>query len=68
MRVDRPSPETIRAWRRERNLSARDAAALVHTTARVWLQWEAGDRRMHPAFWALAQMSYPARPLAVHPS
>ncbi len=28
-------------------------AAQVHTTCRVWQQWEAGDRRMHPAFWEL---------------
>ena len=28
-------------------------AAKVHTTCRVWQQWEAGDRRMHPAFWEL---------------
>lgn len=28
-------------------------ANLVHTTCRVWQQWEAGDRRMHPAFWEL---------------
>ena len=26
---------------------------VVHTTCRVWQQWEAGDRRMHPAFWEL---------------
>lgn len=29
-------------------------AALVHTKRRPWQQWEAGDRRMHPAFWELA--------------
>lgn len=26
---------------------------MLHTTVRVWQQWEAGDRRMHPAFWEL---------------
>lgn len=25
----------------------------VHTTRRVWQQWEAGYRGMHPAFWEL---------------
>lgn len=50
-----PSPEEIRAWRRERDLSAREAGALVHTTGRVWQQWESGERRMHPAFWELAR-------------
>jgi DNA-binding transcriptional regulator YiaG len=28
-------------------------ATLLHTTIRTWQQWEAGDRRMHPAFWEL---------------
>ena len=28
-------------------------AEQVHTTRRVWQQWEAGDRNMHPAFWEL---------------
>ena len=49
-----PDPCAIRKWRRDRELSAMGAAALIHTTARVWLQWEAGERRMHPAFWELA--------------
>lgn len=31
-------------------------AEKVHTTRRVWQQWEAGDRRMHPAFWELFQI------------
>jgi DNA (cytosine-5)-methyltransferase 1 len=29
------------------------AAELVHGSLRGWQQWEAGDRRMHPAFWEL---------------
>lgn len=28
-------------------------AAQLSTTRRVWQQWEAGDRRMHSAFWEL---------------
>lgn len=28
-------------------------AEQVHTTCRVWQQWETADRRMHPAFWEL---------------
>ena len=51
-----PDPETIRDWRRENELSASAAAELVHTSQRSWLQWEAGDRKMHPAFWELAQL------------
>ena len=34
-------------------LSQTAAGALLHTTCRTWQQWEAGDRRMHPAFWEL---------------
>lgn len=49
-----PSPEQVRALRRDANLSASKAAALVHTSPRAWLQWESGDRAMHPAFWELA--------------
>lgn len=48
-----PSVEDIRIAREEIGLSQTAAAALVHTTCRTWQQWEAGDRRMHPAFWEL---------------
>lgn len=48
-----PPPEEIRAARLAAGLTQTDAAQLVHTTCRVWQQWEAGDRRMHPAFWEL---------------
>ena len=34
-------------------LSQTEAATLVHVAFRTWQQWEAGDRRMHPAFWEL---------------
>jgi hypothetical protein len=33
-------------------------AEQVHTTRRVWQQWESGDRRMHPAFWELARIKH----------
>jgi DNA-binding transcriptional regulator YiaG len=48
-----PSPEEVRATREAAGLSQTAAGALVHTTCRTWQQWEAGDRRMHPAFWEL---------------
>jgi len=54
-----PDPEAIRDWRRERGLSASAAAALVHSTTRAWQQWEAGERRMHPAMWELAKLKAP---------
>ncbi len=31
-------------------------AAALHTSRRAFQQWEAGDRRMHPAFWELLQI------------
>jgi DNA-binding transcriptional regulator YiaG len=48
-----PTPEAIRAARDAAGITQTAAAGLVHTTCRVWQQWEAGDRRMHPAFWEL---------------
>lgn len=29
------------------------AADLINSGLRTWQQWEAGDRRMHPAMWEL---------------
>jgi DNA-binding transcriptional regulator YiaG len=48
-----PAPDAVRAARENAGLSQTAAGALVHTTCRTWQQWEAGDRRMHPAFWEL---------------
>jgi hypothetical protein len=31
-------------------------AGLLYTSRRAWQQWEAGDRKMHPAFWELANI------------
>ena len=31
-------------------------AQSVHTSRRAWQQWERGERRMHLAFWELAQI------------
>lgn len=56
-----PTPEAVRAFRRMHGLSAAQAAALVHTSPRAWLQWEEeaqadGARRMHPQTWELAHI------------
>jgi DNA-binding transcriptional regulator YiaG len=48
-----PTPVEIRAARNSANISQTAAADLLHTTCRTWQQWEAGERRMHPAFWEL---------------
>ena len=48
-----PKPAEVREARDRVAITQTAAAALLHTTCRVWQQWEAGDRRMHPAFWEL---------------
>lgn len=51
-----PTPDQLRATRAATGLTQAAAAELVHTTGRVWRQWEAGDRAMHPAFYELFQL------------
>lgn len=51
-----PAPEAIKAARETAGLTQTAAAKLLHSTCRVWQQWEAGDRRMHPAFWELFRL------------
>lgn len=59
--TDSPPPEDIKSARESIQkaksigiTAAQDwCAEQVHTTRRVWQQWESGDRGMHPAFWEL---------------
>lgn len=51
-----PAPEEIRAARTAAGLSQSAAAELVHSKLRTWQQWEAGDRKMHPALWELFRL------------
>ena len=51
-----PPPELIKEQRLAAGLTQTAAGALVHTTCRSWQQWEAGDRRMHPAMWELFKL------------
>jgi DNA-binding transcriptional regulator YiaG len=46
-----PAPAEVKAAREAAELTQRAAAELLYTSTRVWQQWEAGDRRMHPTFW-----------------
>jgi len=48
-----PSPKTIAAARQKAQLTQTEAGQLIYASLRTWQQWEAGDRRMHPAFWEL---------------
>lgn len=54
-KVEHPAPAEVRAAREAAGLTQAAAAALLHTSTRAYQQWEAGERRMHPAFWELFQ-------------
>jgi putative transcriptional regulator len=51
-----PDPDVVRKRRKAVGLSQSAAAHIVHSGLRTWQQWEAGERRMHPAFWELFQL------------
>lgn len=51
-----PTPAEILAAREAAGLTQTAAAGLLHTSRGAWAQWEAGDRRMHPAFWELFRL------------
>lgn len=61
-----PTPEAIRAARDNAGLSSAQAGALLHTTGRVFQQWAAGERRMHPAFWELLTIKLRSLPAPRH--
>lgn len=48
-----PSPEQIRDMRKLAGLTQKAAADVVYSALRSWQQWEAGDRGMPAAAWAL---------------
>lgn len=48
-----PLPATVRRARELARLTQTKAAELLFTTQRTWAQWEAGQRRQHPAFFEL---------------
>lgn len=49
----RPTPAQVIAARDSAGLTQTQAAEVLYTSCRVWQQWEAGDRSMHPAFFEL---------------
>jgi DNA-binding transcriptional regulator YiaG len=48
-----PNPADILEARKRLGITQTEAANMLHTTCRVWQQWEGGKRKMHPAFWEL---------------
>lgn len=53
MKMISPSPVEVKQARAAAGLTQTEASQLVHAGLRSWMQWEAGDRAMHPAFWEL---------------
>jgi len=51
--MNNPDPKSIITARKAAGLTQTQAAKLVHAACRSWQQWEAGDRKMHPAFYHL---------------
>lgn len=51
-----PSPVQIKQARQDAGQTLAQAAKVVHADLRSWQKWEAGDRKMHPAFWDLYQL------------
>ena len=51
-----PAPHEIVAARHAAGLTQTQAAAILHASLRAWQQWEAAERRMHPAFFELFRM------------
>lgn len=56
MPSEKPSPAEIRSARLGAGLTQTEAAEQVYVLCRSWQQWEAGDRKMHPAFWELFRL------------
>lgn len=59
--MNNPPPADIRLAREAAGLTQTQAAALIHCGLRAWQKWEAGDRKMHPAFWELFQIKNAGR-------
>lgn len=59
--IESPAPDKIRATRERAGITQTEAAELLHTSLRSFQQWEAGDRRMHPAFWELLTLKLKTR-------
>lgn len=48
-----PLPYEIVDKRLSINLTQKEASSIVYCHLNTWQQWEAGTRKMHPAFWEL---------------
>jgi DNA-binding XRE family transcriptional regulator len=48
-----PNSDEIIAARKSAGLTQTAAAKSIYCASITWQQWEAGKRKMHPAFWEL---------------
>lgn len=48
-----PDPSEVVSIRARAGLTQKEAAELIHCSTIAWQKWEAGERRMHPAFFEL---------------
>ena len=48
-----PDKLTIKSTRLLFGYTQKEAASLIYSCERTWRQWEAGERKMHPAFFEL---------------
>jgi DNA (cytosine-5)-methyltransferase 1 len=48
-----PTPEKILFARKAAGLTQTAAAKSIYCALVTWQQWEAGARKMHPAYWEL---------------
>lgn len=62
-----PSTDEIIGARIRVGLTQQQAAEIVLSGLRTWQQWEAGDRRMHPALFALFLLKTGQEKLIVDP-
>lgn len=46
-----PDPSAIIELRQKNGMTQKQAAECTQVSSRAWQHWEAGDRRMHPAFF-----------------
>ena len=51
--MERPTREQIKAARKAAGLTQTQAAAVIYKKWKTWQQWEAGIRKMDPAFFEL---------------
>lgn len=51
-----PTPQEVREARERAGMTQEAAAGIIYCSYRTWQDWEAGARRMHPAFWRLWRM------------